>query len=542
MNYSQPSANLTSAFPHNMDYLFPESAPECLEPGNMGPAEVEYNSNTTLPTLSGYPHPTSLLSELPDFAGLNSANIGGFGSVPSTFDATSYNVATNNRPAPAFNAPGFCDGPTHFGGDATPPVPYTTAVIPQVSSFDFSFPPHVNGACQAVAPVRNYQWESSPLSNLSSYGIPSASGSLPLESSGLGEPDQTTCIRPSWLSTDDEGAGWYTEEELHNMRSGYLPPCGSTHALGSSRSELVLLTVAPGTAAPAPAPSIVVPAHGEVLVPPAVLRKRTREDNEAEDDGTLRSDLGFEEKPPKKAKPTTSRATTTKRVKAKTGQPPIAKTLKDTSDKSESAGSGAERLAATASQGVYRQSLPGPNGSREMAGTRASEASASAKRGEKGRKKAQQDSGEDEKEDKMPKKLSERHRALLDAPQELIDRREVKIIRCKLCPTELIKKWRDFKRHCDCSEEHPKAIHPCMKCGDCFGRPDACKRHFEDSCTAVWSKRSRQKIKIAKKILKKYNEEFDKWVKTGEPIKGGGWAERMREEIQDTSKWTNVTK
>ncbi|KAI0260839.1 hypothetical protein BC834DRAFT_1035149 [Gloeopeniophorella convolvens] len=207
MEYSQPSANLTFVFPpHNMDYLSPEFAPEYLEPGYMGPVEVGFGSNDTFPPPDGHPHPTSLLSELPEFAGLESANIRDSSSVPIPFNATSYNVATNNQPTTAFNAPGFCDAPTYkFGGDAAPP---------------------------AATPVHDYRCESTPLSNYSSYGI-SAPEPAPLEFSGSSEPDQTTCIRPPWLSPDGNGDGWCTQEELDNMHSGYLPQCGSTHARSS---------------------------------------------------------------------------------------------------------------------------------------------------------------------------------------------------------------------------------------------------------------------------------------------------------------------
>jgi hypothetical protein len=77
----------------------------------------------------------------------------------------------------------------------------------------------------------------------------------------------------------------------------------------------------------------------------------------------------------------------------------------------------------------------------------------------------------------IPKRLKNRHRALLDATPDDWACGAIRVLKCRLCPIAGFSSWEAFKRHCDKMEVHPREIHFCEFCGDFFARPDSLKRH-----------------------------------------------------------------
>ncbi|KAI0258752.1 hypothetical protein BC834DRAFT_909774, partial [Gloeopeniophorella convolvens] len=141
MDYSaDPTFRWFASAPHNMAQPSPGFASERVETGYAPAPAVEYDYNVTFPPSIEFSSPATSLSELSDFKGLESADVGNFGSAPFG-SAMSYDFVTSNLPAPVSTAPGFCDTPVYYD-NKVPPVSITVRrssgvplilILPQVS-------------------------------------------------------------------------------------------------------------------------------------------------------------------------------------------------------------------------------------------------------------------------------------------------------------------------------------------------------------------------------------------------------------------------
>ena len=151
--------------------------------------------------------------------------------------------------------------------------------------------------------------------------------------------------------------------------------------------------------------------------------------------------------------------------------------------KPKKAGRGAERLATPSSQGIYHQSLPGPNFQQGWAVDSANgkptcvEGSVEENAVHHIDSTVQQQQGEATEHFKIPRIFEPEHRLLLQASKADIARGAVQAIKCRVCPDANLRNFDEFKRHYRTSEAHPQELHFCDRCGDYFGRSDALKRH-----------------------------------------------------------------
>jgi len=160
--------------------------------------------------------------------------------------------------------------------------------------------------------------------------------------------------------------------------------------------------------------------------------------------------------------------------------------------KSKAAGPGVGRLAAPNAQGVYHQSLPGPSARKEVVGTTVQDQLPWVERSEEEatrhytsgvvQQQALSKRAMDGKDGhfRIPKRLSQRHRSLLDATSDDLARGTVQKLKCRLCPGTGINNWDNLKRRCDFMEAHPLKISFCEHCGDFFARSDLLVRHQEN--------------------------------------------------------------
>jgi hypothetical protein len=138
----------------------------------------------------------------------------------------------------------------------------------------------------------------------------------------------------------------------------------------------------------------------------------------------------------------------------------------------------------------------------------------------------------------IPKRLSKRHRRLLNATAADSTRAFVHVLKCKLCPDAGFCSWEVFKRHCDQSEAHPRKLSFCEFCGDFFARSDSLKRHRESrppECLSVSPEEALAKRRATERAHREFEERLEHCLKTGEDI-GDPFSQIIMEMFPDSSK------
>ncbi|KAI0297592.1 hypothetical protein B0F90DRAFT_1738387 [Multifurca ochricompacta] len=138
----------------------------------------------------------------------------------------------------------------------------------------------------------------------------------------------------------------------------------------------------------------------------------------------------------------------------------------------------------------------------------------------------------------IPKRMKDRHRALLLATKADWDRRTIGELKCRLCPRAGFGSWEDFKRHCDTMEAHPLCIHFCDRCGDFFARADSLKRHkksMPDRCIKVAPGMAEVKRIETTRLHEEFKGRLERCLRTGEEI-GKPFAVIIRELFPESSK------
>ncbi|KAH9019965.1 hypothetical protein EDB85DRAFT_2153355 [Lactarius pseudohatsudake] len=138
----------------------------------------------------------------------------------------------------------------------------------------------------------------------------------------------------------------------------------------------------------------------------------------------------------------------------------------------------------------------------------------------------------------IPKSLTTWQRLLLQTTQADVERREVSVIKCRLCPTEKFKNWAYFCRHCRDCEEHPAEIKCCERCGIYFGRQDSKKRHNNSAtraCCETTPDEAAWRRYRAKQLLAAFQARVTHCLETGEEL-GPKFAAIARAELPGKSK------
>jgi hypothetical protein len=179
---------------------------------------------------------------------------------------------------------------------------------------------------------------------------------------------------------------------------------------------------------------------------------------------------------------------------------PAARTPSRFNNPSKTAGRGVGMLAAPTAHEVDHQSLPGPSVQQELVWPTAPETSTWVEGSAEGEAYHHNSLGVPKQEVvveheqtggglfKIPRRLKERHRALLETTEVGWKRGAVDALKCRLCPGADFSDLDDFKHHCDTAEAHPAKISFCDRCGDFFARGDALIRHKKKpptECTSV---------------------------------------------------------
>jgi len=201
------------------------------------------------------------------------------------------------------------------------------------------------------------------------------------------------------------------------------------------------------------------------------------------------------------------------------------KTPEAKNEKSKAAGPGAGRLVAPNAQGVYHQSLPGPSSRKELVGTTVQDQLPWVEGSEDATGHYTSDVVQQQQalsncamdgEDghfRIPKRLNQRHRSLLDATLDDVARGTIQELKCRLCPEAGFSNWDNFKRHCDEMEAHPLKILFCGYCGDFFARKDTLVRHEENrppECFSVTEAEAAVKRTETKKVHDAFQEKLEK--------------------------------
>jgi hypothetical protein len=275
-------------------------------------------------------------------------------------------------------------------------------------------------------------------------------------------------------------------------------------------------------------------------MPDAVLGKRPRGAEDACDDGGLGADDGHQQRPRKRGKGKMAvngvleAAGPTSRARHK----PATRTLKGLNGISKTAGRGAGRLAATNVQEVYHRSLQGPSVQQVLVGAHAPEKPAliegrvggtwhhysSVVQQDVEEHSAVSDDHEEQVDSgpfRIPRRMEERHQALLAATPADWRRETVDLLKCRLCPRADFNGWEDFKRHCDTAEAHPWEIAFCDRCGDFFARNDSLSRHRRQppkACTSVSADRAEFKQRETNRVLEEFKARLDRSMTTGERL------------------------
>ncbi|KAH8999862.1 hypothetical protein EDB86DRAFT_2907883 [Lactarius hatsudake] len=177
---------------------------------------------------------------------------------------------------------------------------------------------------------------------------------------------------------------------------------------------------------------------------------------------------------------------------------------------SKAAERGAERLASTTARGLYHRSLLGLSVSQGSVGALEQEQPSWIE--EREQMEARYDVGSsvplqsvenarDGKLYKIPGKLTERERLMLQTTQVDEERGAVRVIKCRVCPEKEFGGWLTFRRHCNSCEKHPSALKFCSKCGDYFGHE------------------AKQKEQKVGRLLKAFEARLKHCLRTGEEIR-----------------------
>ncbi|KAH9025730.1 hypothetical protein EDB85DRAFT_2177855 [Lactarius pseudohatsudake] len=200
---------------------------------------------------------------------------------------------------------------------------------------------------------------------------------------------------------------------------------------------------------------------------------------------------------------------------------------------SKAAGCGAERPASTTARGLYHRSLLGLSVSQGSVGALEQEQPSWIE--EREQMEARYDVGssvplqsvenakDGEKLYKIPGKLTERERLMLQTTQADEERGAVRDIKCRVCPEREFGGWVTFRRHCNSCEKHPSALKFCSKCGDYFGRPDSKNRHkgkkYQGACLSTSQDEAKQKEQKVERLLKAFEARLKHCLRTGEDIR-----------------------
>jgi hypothetical protein len=232
---------------------------------------------------------------------------------------------------------------------------------------------------------------------------------------------------------------------------------------------------------------------------------------------------------------------------------PTARTLVQIRSKSEAAGREAGELAATNTQGVYHQLIPGPSVQGGVMGTtgpgqlpwiEGSEGVTSVLIGNVVGQPEVVNTAEDGEEDaegggfQIPKGLNERHQRLLEATPDERARGVVQVLKCIICPRARFSSWEAFTRHCDRTEAHLQAFVFCGFCGDFFGRPDSRNRHEKDrpsQCRRVSPAEADEKRSKTLEAYEEFEKDMEAYFKFGVEIKEN-FSQRIKKLFPDSSK------
>jgi hypothetical protein len=128
---------------------------------------------------------------------------------------------------------------------------------------------------------------------------------------------------------------------------------------------------------------------------------------------------------------------------------------------------------------------------------------------------------------RIPARLTERQRLMVQTTQADTERQAVEDVKCKLCPNTRLNGWVDFERHCDTSENHPLAVFFCDRCRVYFGRNDSLRRHIQTStkaCRETTEDQAALRRRVTEQLFKDFNVKLERCLRTGEDV-GEGFAE-----------------
>jgi hypothetical protein len=205
------------------------------------------------------------------------------------------------------------------------------------------------------------------------------------------------------------------------------------------------------------------------------------------------------------------------------------------------AGRGAERLATWNPQGIHHQPLLGPSFQQGWAVEPAEEQPPSVEGSVEVDVVQLTDivgQQEQQRAIDIPSKMSPEHKGLLAASEVDWRKRSIAEIKCRLCPETHLKKWEDFKRHCNSTEKHPLKIVFCGKCGDYFARPDSLKRHLKSppaECKSVKPRKAEGKREATQTAHEQFIGKLKRFVETGEEI-GEPFCDIIKRMFPDSSK------
>jgi hypothetical protein len=231
------------------------------------------------------------------------------------------------------------------------------------------------------------------------------------------------------------------------------------------------------------------------------------------------------------------------------------KTLVNNRNRSEATGRGAGKLTATNAHEVYYESLPGPSVQQELVVTTAQgeqpwiegsteEATWNPTSGDVWQQQIANSANDGDREDvgarsfRIPKRLTERQRGLLEATPDDLERKTVREIKCRLCPGTGIGDWEDYRRHCNSMEAHPLRLSFCESCGDFFARTDSLARHRKSppaECCEVTPDEAKAKQTVAEQVHRDFEERLKCYLETNEEI-GEPFAQRVKAMFSTTSK------
>jgi hypothetical protein len=241
-----------------------------------------------------------------------------------------------------------------------------------------------------------------------------------------------------------------------------------------------------------------------------------------------------EGRPTKRDRPTGNRALGGAESTKRTRRSPATRTRKEIKSRSKAAGRGAERLASTKARGLYSRPLTGlrvPQGS--VGALELEQPSWIEERdvvetwndtGSSVPQQTVQEHTEDQEDlHKIPGKLSQRERLMLQMTQAEEECGGVRVIRCKLCPETAFSTWIIFQRHCRSCEKHPSALEYCPTCGDPFARSDSKDRHkdkkHQEACQKTPQEEADMKKEKVERLLKAFEGKLTHCLKNGLDIK-----------------------